>query len=39
MKTGTVKEGFSKEAVLIVSFEGLELVSGVHFIGPAVWFG
>lgn len=29
MKTGAVKEGFLKEAVLIVSFDSFELVSGV----------
>lgn len=39
MKTGAIKEGFLKEAVLIINFESLELVSGVHFFGPAVWFG
>lgn len=36
VKTGAVKESFPKEAVLLISFEGLELISGVHFIGPAV---
>lgn len=34
MKIGAAKEGFLKEAVLIVSFEGLN-----HFVGPAVWLG
>ena len=36
MKTGAVKEGFPKAAVLIVSFEGLGLISRVHFIGSFI---